>query len=195
MSDTTRDPLRIYGKVRAVPEDAKKKIGGGKLKGKTDINPVWRIKVLTELFGPCGTGWGYIIDRQWTETGAAGEVAAFCNIRLWYVDGEERGEVFGTGGSMLVNTENGKLATNDEAFKMALTDAISVAAKALGVAADVYWEADATKYTAKPETSVKCPVCGKNIRPVKNGGELKAPQQVLESLGMCAECYRKKGRA
>ena len=130
MSDTTRDPLRIYGKVRAVPEDAKKKIGGGKLKGKTDINPVWRIKVLTELFGPCGTGWGYIIDRQWTETGAAGEVAAFCNIRLWYVDGEERGEVFGTGGSMLVNTENGKLATNDEAFKMALTDAISVAAKA-----------------------------------------------------------------
>lgn len=29
---------------------------------------------------------------------------------------------------------------------MALTDAISVACKALGVAADVYWNMDATKY-------------------------------------------------
>ena len=33
---------------------------------------------------------------------------------------------------------------------MALTDAISVAAKAIGVAADVYFERDATKYDAVP---------------------------------------------
>ena len=34
---------------------------------------------------------------------------------------------------------------------MALTDALSVACKALGVAADVYWQADKTKYTRDTE--------------------------------------------
>ena len=45
--------------------------------------------------------------------------------------------------------ERSGLYTSDECFKMALTDAISVACKALGFAADIYWEADASKYTAQ----------------------------------------------
>ena len=75
--------LEIYDAVRAVPENAKKLISGGRLNGKTDINPMWRIKALTERFGPCGIGWKYTIDRQWTELGAKGETAAFCNISLY----------------------------------------------------------------------------------------------------------------
>jgi len=39
---------------------------------------------------------------------------------------------------------------SDECFKMALTDAISVAAKALGIGADVYFEKDKTKYDPAP---------------------------------------------
>jgi len=35
---------------------------------------------------------------------------------------------------------------SDECFKMALTDALSVACKSLGVAADVYFEKDRSKY-------------------------------------------------
>lgn len=50
------DNMRIYDAVRAVPEEAKRAITAGRLKGKTDINPMWRIKALTELFGPCGDG-------------------------------------------------------------------------------------------------------------------------------------------
>ena len=48
---------RIYDKVRQVPAEAKKTIAGGRLKGYTDINPQWRIEMLTDLFGPCGSGW------------------------------------------------------------------------------------------------------------------------------------------
>ncbi len=51
------DGLEIYNKVREVPEKAKKSITAGRLKGMTDINPMWRIKKLTEEFGPCGIGW------------------------------------------------------------------------------------------------------------------------------------------
>ena len=50
------DNMRIYDVVRAVPEEAKRAITAGGLKGKTDINPMWRIKKLTGQFGPCGDG-------------------------------------------------------------------------------------------------------------------------------------------
>ena len=53
--------LDIYNKLRNVPETAKKPIQAGRLRGKTDINPLWRLKLLTEVFGPCGIGWMYEI--------------------------------------------------------------------------------------------------------------------------------------
>ena len=52
------EDLELYEKFRVVPNEAKKTITAGRLKGKTDINPMWRIKALTEAFGPCGIGKG-----------------------------------------------------------------------------------------------------------------------------------------
>lgn len=57
------DNMRIYNAVREVPKEAQKPITAGRLKGMTDINPMWRIKKLTELFGPCGVGWCYSEPR------------------------------------------------------------------------------------------------------------------------------------
>ena len=198
--------LRIYDAVRCVPDNAKRTIQGGKLKGKTDINPMWRIKALTEQFGPCGIGWWYTIEKEWTEPGAEGTVAAFVNIDLYYkVDGAMSVPIPGTGGSMLVDLEKGQLVTNDEAFKMALTDAISVACKAIGVAADVYWEADRTKYDrqpdqapAKPAPQYICTACGQVIRDYKdaNGKGISAKRHVegsLQKFGqtLCPDCIKR----
>lgn len=153
------DNLFYYNKFRAVPDEAKKKIEGGRLNGKTDINPVWRLKTLTEAFGPCGFGWWYEITDKHLERTDSGEVAAFVDIALYYVvDGVTSKPVFGTGGSAFIAKEKSGLYVSDECYKMALTDAISVACKALGVGADVYWEKDATKYTgAKKETTKEEP--------------------------------------
>lgn len=140
--------LELYNKVRQVPEEAKKTIRGGRLKGMTDINPMWRIKALTEQFGPCGIGWYYTIDDRWIDTSMAkDEMTANVIISLYYkVDDEWSKPVQGIGGSMLVASEKNGLYVNDECFKMATTDAISVACKALGMGADVYWDKDNTKY-------------------------------------------------
>lgn len=139
--------LGIYDAVRAVPQEAQKQIIGGRLKGKTDINPMWRIKALTEQFGPCGIGWRYEIKRLWLESGASGEVAAFSEIVLYvYTGGEWSAGIPGIGGSMFVESEKAGPHTSDECYKMATTDALSVACKALGVGADIYWEADRSKY-------------------------------------------------
>ena len=149
--------LEIYNKLKAVPETAKKTITGGRLKGMTDISPMWRIKALTEQFGACGFGWYYEIVSQALEAGGKGEVAAFVNINLFVKVGDQWSKAIpGTGGSMFVANEKKEgLHTSDEAFKMALTDAISVACKALGVAADVYWNKDRTKYDQAPAEPVK----------------------------------------
>lgn len=144
--------MKIYEAVRTPPINALRPIQAGRLKGKTDINPMWRIKALTEQFGPCGIGWKYEIIKEWLEPGANGEIAAFVDIDLFVkVEGKWSEAIPGTGGSMFVVKENKGLYTDDEAFKKALTDAISVSCKALGIGADVYWEQDSTKYSERPQ--------------------------------------------
>lgn len=145
------DNMKIYNQARSVPAEAKKAITAGRLKGMTDVNPMYRIKRLTETFGPCGIGWWYeITDKQIVYDELSNQKAAFVDILLYFVD-PETGAVShgipGTGGASFVAQERNGAYLSDECFKMALTDALSVACKALGVAADVYWEKDRTKYT------------------------------------------------
>jgi len=146
--------MTVYNAYRAVPDEAKKTIKGGNINGFTDINPMWRIQCLTEEFGPCGVGWYTEITKQWIEPGTDGKVAAFCNIDLYVKYGGEWSKpIVGTGGSCFVNQFKGAPATSDEAYKMAYTDAISVACKALGFGADVYWSTGQTKYGAAADNS------------------------------------------
>ena len=150
------DNLELYEKVRQVPEKAQKKIEAGRLKGMTDINPMWRIKVLTEQFGVCGVGWKPQIVRTWIDNGANGEAITNVEILLFVkIEGQWSEGIPGIGGSRLVSKENGGLYTDDECYKKAYTDAISVACKSLGIGADVYWEKDSTKYSPVGKDSDK----------------------------------------
>ena len=151
---------------------------------------MWRIKALTEQFGPCGIGWKYTITDKRLENGANNEVSAFVDIDLYIkVDGEWSDAIPGTGGSAFVASERNGLYTSDECFKMALTDAISVACKALGFGADVYWAKDATKYTPRPERQQPteaagkpvCKDCGKPIYPVTHGGKSYSVVEIAEN--------------
>lgn len=162
--------MDIWDKVKQPPKDALKTIGGGRLKGMTDINPQWRLKVMTELFGPCGSGWRYEVIRTWSEAGVGEERAVFALIDLYYKTetGEWSSPVPGIGGNSLVQKESAGPRTNDEAYKMAITDALSTAMKALGVGADIYagkW--DGSKYNvpvdAGPKITIKNDVVQKVI--------------------------------
>lgn len=153
------DNLTIYNRVREAPKEALRPIQAGRLKGKTDINPMWRIKALTELFGPSGIGWYVEVLEKRERDCPSGEVMCFVDIALYVKDGEGFSKpIYGTGGHKLVAKESSGLYANDEGWKMAYTDAISVACKALGLAADVYWAEDKTKYTAAAEPEKAEPV-------------------------------------
>lgn len=208
------DNLNIYNKVRVVPPSAQKEIRAGRLKGMTDINPMWRIKILTEVFGPCGIGWHpEIIDKR-VEEGSDGQKVAVVDINLYVnQDGEWSRPIPGTGGSMLVANEKNGPYTSDEAFKMAYTDAISVSCKLLGVGADIYWQGDRTKYSEtaavpaerKPgfeippesDAPVFCEICGKRFADYWDGSELIKAERLAErsrkmnGKAICASCLKK----
>ena len=140
--EVVKQNLAIYEQAREVPESAIKPIVNGRLKGKSDINPVYRIKRMTEIFGPCGIGWRYEIVKQWLET-YGNEVKAFTHINLYIKwEGEWSEAIPGIGGAAFVSMESKGAYVSDECYKMSLTDAMSVAMKALGIAADIYWAND-----------------------------------------------------
>ena len=150
--------LEIYDKFRSVPQEAKKEIGAGRLKGFTDINPMWRIKMLTEQFGVCGFGWYTEIIEQKIIDGSDNQKAAFVTINLFVkIDNEWSKPIQGVGGSSFVTNERNGLYTSDECFKMAYTDALSIACKSLGMGADVYFAKDRTKYDQQEQTQTAPP--------------------------------------
>ena len=145
--------MDIYKALATTPSEAKKTIKGGRLNGFTDINPMWRIKALTEQFGPCGLGWYIdIVETKLEEHGE--EVKAFAKVNLYWRQNASdpwSAPVTGLGGSSFVSKERSGAYVSDECFKMAVTDAIGSACKLLGMSADIFYQSDRTKYTATTE--------------------------------------------
>lgn len=170
-----KDAISIYESLARPPKDALREIQAGKLKGKTDINPQWRYKAMTEKFGLVGIGWKYEIQKLWTEQGAGGEVLAFAQVAVFISDNDIWSEeIVGIGGSKLVAIEKGAPVSNDEGYKMAVTDAFSTALKMLGVAADIYagrW--DGSKYRDTPD---QLPPKAQAVKDAFNGEVVKPKQ-------------------
>ena len=174
--------LKIWNAVKQPPKSALKQIQGGRLSGKTDINPQWRYQVMTEQFGICGIGWKFEIVRLWAEPGPDNQVFAFAQINLYVkVNDQWSDPIPGIGGHMLAVMEKERLHANDEGYKMAITDALSVSMKMLGVGADVYaglW--DGSKYRDEATPALKRQV-DKPEAPAPAKEEL-APAHLLTKL-------------
>jgi hypothetical protein len=142
-----QDNMNIYKRYSQPPITAMKTIQAGRLKGMTDINPMWRIQSLTEAFGPCGIGWYYEVADTRREDAEDGTSAIFVSVNLYIkMDGEWSKPIHGTGGAMLIASEKNGLRLSDEAAKMAETDALGICCKNLGFGADVWWSAGRSKF-------------------------------------------------
>lgn len=152
------DNLRFYVMGKTVPDDAKRNFTRkGGFSG-TDINSMWRIKCITEMFGPIGIGWYYeITDRRVEYYETTDETKVYVDMALYVRDpdtGEWSKPIYGTGGNDAVIARSGVKAANDECYKMATTDAFGQCCKWLGIGADVYWASDRTKYTIEEDGTV-----------------------------------------
>jgi hypothetical protein len=130
--------LRIWDRLsKTDPRHTKRFQRSGGFSG-TAIKPIWTILRMTEVFGPCGSGWGMEKPEFVTQPGSDGEQLVFCTTAVWYVLNGSRGVVYGVGGDKFVISQKSGLRASDEAYKMAYTDAIGNAIKFVGVAADIH---------------------------------------------------------
>lgn len=202
------DNMRIYELGRSVPANAQKTFSNGRFSG-TDINPMWRIKKLTEIFGPVGFGWYTEVTRQEAIPADDGNMMVFVDINLYVKDGDVWSKpIFGTGGNTLKTKGRG----DDDGFKKAYTDALSIACKALGIGADIWYSADvnadySSKYSGmyteeKPDEPKdfdmpKCERCGNVITgavlpdgTMMKAGELIAKSKLTYNGIYCMECMK-----
>lgn len=211
MSDTTLNNSRIWATLgKTDPNHTKQFQRSGGFKG-TAIKPMWCNQRMTEVFGPCGLGWGMEKPDFQVVPGTEGEILVFCTVQMWYLekpDASERGIAYGVGGDKVVIKQKDGLRNSDEAFKAAFTDALGNAMKFIGMAADVHMGLfDDNKYVRelkeefsgkdKPEGSKSGPkfitkAKAEQMRVVSIGRADKAPdralygkelRKVLESFG------------
>jgi len=169
------DNLFFWNEMRRPPASALKTIGGGRLKGMTDIKPQWKYEIMTKTFGPVGIGWSYEIVRTWTEDGPGGEKMVFAMVTVKVkVEDVWSEPIPGVGGSKLISKEGAGLYVSDEGYKMAITDALGTAIKVLGVASDIHmgrWNGskylDEDNVTHKVEGRVETPKTGRKVESPK----------------------------
>jgi hypothetical protein len=149
-ADASRN-LALWNKLkRTDPRATKPFTRAGGFRG-TQIDPTWRLQMMTETFGPVGKGWGYD-QLEWT----VHDGMVFILARAWYLD-PQTGEVCHTGpqwgGNELARRRrDGTEEPNDEAFKMAMTDAVGKCLVQIGLAADVHMgQFDDSKYREESE--------------------------------------------
>lgn len=149
------DNLNIWDQVKSTDENYIKPIftsNGGNL---SSINHNYQIMRATNLFGPCGLGWGYEILKEEYVKGAAlfkehpesgNHTLHVVQIKLWYKPegykggiNDLKGEITHFGQTVLSNTDNsGNFEFDENAPKKSLTDAIGKCLSMLGFSADIY---------------------------------------------------------
>lgn len=204
------DNLAMYNKYAQPPTEALKEFNNGRFKG-TDINPMWRIKVLTQEYGECGFGWYTEVKRCWAEESpGTNEIAVFCEVWLYVKRCDEWSRpIVGVGGNTFVAARKTGLQASDEAYKMAYTDALGIACKALGIGADVWWKANDSKYTRsdigneppEPKTAPSSIICCRCKQPIPSetlinnkryaAADIAGMSKKKYGVEMCYSCKRK----
>jgi len=119
------------------PKATKEFTRAGGFKGKA-IKPIYTERKMTEVFGPCGTGWG-IREPQFTTVNAGDDILVYCTAVVWYERDGKHHDLVGVGGDVVLKkNRDGRLMADDEAFKKAFTDAVGNAMKHIGMSADVH---------------------------------------------------------
>lgn len=129
--------LDLWNKHADIDPAFTKKITG-KDYGGTSPNPQYVVRCLTEMFGPVGKGFGWVVLAENFEP--LGDTHLhWCRIRFWWRDeqGEHSVEEYGQTKAAYV-TSQGKHRVDEDAPKKSLTDAIIKGASHLGVAANIF---------------------------------------------------------
>jgi hypothetical protein len=142
------DNMKLWNTVCVTDPKAVKPITGKQYKGNSP-KPYWVIQRATEVFGPCGLGWGVqILSERFERFGD--EALHIAHVKVWYVQDGKRCEIEQMGQTRAAyNTSSGKYMVDEDAPKKSATDGMVKCLSMLGFAGDIFsgqW--DDSKYVA-----------------------------------------------
>lgn len=142
------DNMKLWHSVCVTDPKAVKPITGKQYKGNSP-KPYWVIQRATEVFGPCGLGWGVqILSERFERFGE--EALHIAHVKVWYMLDGKRGEVEQMGQTRAAYTSAaGKHIVDEDAPKKSATDGMVKCLSMLGFAGDIFsgqW--DDSKYVA-----------------------------------------------
>lgn len=145
--------LAIWESVsKTDPDYTKGYKGSGGFTG-TAINATYLTRRATELWGPLGIGWGYEVMEERIDQGAPiankdsdgnpyltehFHTIHTIKLKLWFKQGDERGEVIHYGHTPMVYVNKYGIQTELEPAKKSLTDALKKCLSMLGFSADIF---------------------------------------------------------
>lgn len=179
--DLKKQSIELFRAQARPPENAIRPIEAGRLKMFSDINPQWRIEALTETYGLYGLGWFVQIkDTTTVDLPETKEKMLFLTLELfvrdWSIPDEFKwfGPALGVGGDYLIIRDKNGVHGNDEAYAMAMTDALGKAAKLFGIANDIYRGKFDSKYGWRDEKEKRQELKDENYRITNEGICIKA---------------------
>lgn len=160
------DNMKLWNQVCVTDPKAVKPITGKQYKGNSP-KPYWVIQRATEVFGPCGLGWGVQILSERFERFGADEALHIAHVRVWYEQGGKRCEIEQMGQTRAAyTTSSGKFIVDEDAPKKSATDGMVKCLSMLGFAGDIFsgqwddskyveWAAEETRRREMPTITEK----------------------------------------
>lgn len=142
------DNMKLWNAVCVTDPRAVKPITGKQYKGNSP-KPYWVIQRATEVFGPCGLGWGVqILSERFERFGD--EALHIAHVMVWYMQDGKRCEIEQMGQTRAAYiSAAGKHIVDEDAPKKSATDGMVKCLSMLGFAGDIFsgqW--DDSKYVA-----------------------------------------------
>jgi len=140
----------LWSSVCRTDPAAVKPITGKQYQGNSP-KPYWIIERATDTFGPCGIGWGVIVNSERFERLTDTDVLHVADVTVWYNYDGKRGELQQMGQTKAVyKTSKGVMMIDEDAPKKSVTDGMVKCLSMIGFAGDIFsgrW--DDSKYVAE----------------------------------------------
>lgn len=131
--------IELWEQVCITDPAAVKKITGKPYQGDSP-KPYWLIRRATEVFGPCGVGWGVTVKSERFERLSETDVLHVAVVAVWFVhDGKRSESIEQMGGTKAAYmTKNGQLVVDEDAGKKSVTDGMVKCLSMIGFAGDIF---------------------------------------------------------
>ena len=130
--------MKLWDAVCVTDPAAVKPITGKQYKGNSP-KPYWIIQRATEMFGPCGIGWGIEVVSERFERFGDTEALHVALVRVWYFQDGKRGHIEQMGQTRAAYmSAAGKYIVDEDAPKKSVTDGMVKCLSMLGFAGDIF---------------------------------------------------------